>query len=168
MKDNLKFRSTKESDFSRIQEIAMEGWLFAYNYLPQEELTRLVKKYYSEKSLRGSLRMVNEGTDLFIVVEAEKKIIGFCHVTAKSSKSELLKLYLDMDYIGKGIGNKLLAQGENFLKSKGCRKYFTFVNRNNKRGLDFYIRNKFKHLKEKDKEDEFKSGKVLWYMEKSL
>lgn len=168
MKDNLKFRGTKESDFSRIRKIALEGWLFSYGYLPKEELTKLVNKYYSENNLTKSLKRVKRGTDMFVVAELRKEVIGFCHIAIRGSKGEILRLYLDKDYIRKGIGKKLLLKGEHFLKSKQCRKCFTFVNMHNKIGSDFYIRNKFKHIKEKDKEDESKTGKVLWYMEKEL
>lgn len=146
----------------------MKGWLFSYSYLPEKELTKLVDKYYSDKSLSGSLKRVKEGTDLFIVAEAEKKIIGFCHVTAKSRVGEIVRLYLDTGYIGKGIGKKLLVRSEEFLKAKGCKKLFTFVNMHNRIGMDFYLRNHFVHIGEKDTEDEFRNGKVLWYMEKSL
>ncbi len=164
----MKIRNIEESDFSRIKEIALKGWLFSYGYLPAGKLADLVGKYYSENNLKDSLEKAGKGKDSFIVVEVDNKLIGFCHVAAKKLKGELLRLYLDTDYIGKGIGKKLLANGEKFLKAKGCKKYFTFVNMHNRVGVEFYLRNGFAHLPEKDKEDEFRNGRVLWYMEKKL
>ena len=162
----LIFRNAKESDFSRIQEIAMEGWLFSYNYLPKEKLTKLVNKYYSDKRLKDSLEKVSAGTDTFIAAQLNKKLIGFCHVTFEGKNGEILKLYIDTNYIGKGIGKQLLIRCERFLRAKNCKTCFTFVNMHKKTGLHFYLRNGFKHIKEKDREDEFKNGKVLWYLEK--
>lgn len=163
----LILRNAKESDFIRIKEIALKGWLFSYSYLPSGELRNLVNEYYSEKNLTVSLKKVKAGTDSFIVAEMGR-VIGFCHVTVRGKKGELLKLYLDTNYIGKGIGRNLLLKGEKFLKAKKLQKYFTFANMHNKTGLDFYFRNGFVRLPEKDKEDEFRNGKVLWYMEKEL
>lgn len=165
---NPEFRDATEDDFSRIREIALKGWLFSYSYLPSGELRKLVNEYYSGKNLKMSLKKVKAGTDSFVVVEMVSKVIGFCHVTVKKMKGELLRLYIDTDYIGKGIGKKLLLKCEEFLMSKGCRKYFTFANMHNKIGMDFYLRNGFVRLPEKDKEDEFRNGKVLWHMEKEL
>jgi len=167
MKD-LTFRQAAESDFNRIREIALKGWMFAYSHLPKDKLVRLVNKYYSVGSLTISLERVRIGTDSFIVAELDGKAIGFCHVTASIGIGELLRLYIDTSYIRKGVGKGLLLLGEKFLISKKCKKYFTFVNRHNRVGLDFYTRNGFVRAKKKDKEDEFKEGKVLWCMEKNL
>ncbi len=166
--EKIAFREAAFGDFERIKDIALKGWLLSYSCLPPGKLAELVDKYYSEASLKTSLKKVSKGTDSFVVAEVSKNVIGFCHVTSKNRKGELLRLYLDTAYIGKGVGKKLLLAGEEFLKSKGLRKYSTFVNMHNKWGLDFYLRNGFVHLEAKDKEDEFRNGKVLWYMEKKL
>lgn len=164
----VRYRAATSGDFKRIKSIALEGWLFSYSYLPSKKLVELVGEYYSESSLKSSLEKISIGTDFFIVAESGKKVIAFCHVATENKKGELLKLYVDKDYIGKGIGRKLLSKGEEFMKSKGLKKCFTFVNMHNKIGLDFYVKNGFVHMQEKDKEDEFRNGKVLWCMEKSL
>lgn len=162
------FRQAREADFPRIKDIALKGWLFAYRHLPKEELTTLVNKYYSKKNLRNSMHRVRKGTDSFVVVELKGQIIGFCQVTAKWGTGEMLRLYIDTAYIGKGVGKRLLLESEKFLKSKNCKKYFTFVNKHNELGINFYLRNGFSRVQEKDEEDDFKRGKALWYMEKKL
>ena len=167
MKDVV-LRQAQETDFPRIKEIALQGWLFAYSHLPAEKLITLVNKYYSKKNLRNSLHRVKKGTDSFVVGELKGRIIGFCHVTAKWGTGEMLRLYIETTYIGKGIGKRLLLESEQFLESKKCKKYFTFVNKHNKLGVNFYLRNGFNRIQEKDEEDEFKKGKVLWYIEKNL
>jgi len=167
---NFLIRQIEKRDFSRIHEIALKGWLFAYGYLPKESLKGLVDEYYSDESLTFSLNRVESGTDFFAVAELNGKIIGFCHVTEENQEgaAELLRLYLDLDYMGHGIAKQLLVNCENFLRDKSCRKYNTFCNKHNKKGIEFYLRNKFLHIENKDKEDEFKNGKVLWHLEKTL
>ncbi|MBI4170210.1 MAG: GNAT family N-acetyltransferase [Candidatus Aenigmarchaeota archaeon] len=165
---DITFRQAEEKDFDRIHEIALKGWLFAYNYLPKEALKNLVSDYYSKENLKSSLRKVKHGTDLFIVAADKNKVAGFCHVGVKNSEGEIYRLYIDLSFIGKGIGKRLLLKGELFLREKGCKKCLTFVNKFNKLGADFYIRNGYVHIPELDKEDEFKNGKVLWCVEKRL
>ena len=94
-------------------------------------------------------------------------MIGFCNIAARGDKAELLKLYIEPDRIGKGLGKNLLKLGEEFIRSKGLNRYFTLVNKHNKIGVDFYLRNSFKHYPERDEDDEFES-KALWYMEKRI
>ena len=167
---NFIIRQIEERDFSRIHEIALNGWLFAYSHLPKESLRSLVDEYYSDESLAFSMKRVENGTDCFAIAEWSGKIIGFCHVTEenKQGQAELFRLYIDLDYLGQGIGRQLLVHCENFLRDKNCQKYITFCNRFNKKGIEFYMRNKFVHVESKDKEDEFKNGKVLWCLEKRL
>jgi len=164
----LAFRQAREADFARIKDIALKGWLFSYRHLPKEKLNALVNKYYSRKNLRNSLHRAKKGTDSLIVAELKGIIIGFCQVTVKWGTGELLRFYIDTIYIGKGVGKRLLLRSEQFLKSKKCKKYFTFVNKHNKLGINFYLRNGFSRVQEKDEEDEFKKGKALLYMEKKL
>ena len=167
---NFSIRQLERRDFKRVHEIALKGWLFAYSYLPKDALKSIIDEYYSDGSLDFSLKRIENGTDFFAIAELNGKIIGFCHVTEENQKgeAELLRLYLDLDYIGQGIGRQLLVHCENFLRDKACRKYHTFCNRHNKKGIEFYLRNKFVHIENKDREDEFKNGKVLWYLEKTL
>jgi|SRR3989338_7612379 len=167
---NFLIRQIEKRDFSRIHEIALKGRLFSEGHLPKESLKGIVDEYYSKDSLVFSLNRVENGTDFFAIAELNGKMIGFCHVTEENQKgeAELLRLYLDLDYLGHGIAKQLLVACENFLRDKNCRKYHTFCNKYNKKGIEFYLRNKFVHIEAKDKEDEFRNGKVLWYLEKSL
>ncbi len=179
MSSSLKFRSLRKKDFERVHEIALKGWYYSYNYLLNEptqkrlntqKMAEILDIYYSDKSLWKSLEEVKAGRGCFLVVEKNKEIIGFIHVSVKSKNlGELRRFYLDTNFIGKGIGKMLMQTAEKFLKSKKCKKYYTFVNKRGKRAPEFYLRNGFQRVPKKDKYDEFKQyGKVLWYIEKEL
>jgi len=167
---NLKFRSLRKKDFERVKEIALKGWFFSYSYLPKDKITELLNVYYSQKSLEKSLKNIKKGNAYFILAKKNKKIVGFIHVGMKTkTKGELHRFYMDTNFIGKGIGKMLLQRAEKFLKEKGCKKYYTFVNKHGKRAPEFYLRNGFQRVPKKDKYDEFRQyGKVLWYIEKKL
>ena len=165
---HLIFRQLQKKDFSKVRRLAYFGWLFAYKHLPKKELKKLVKKYYANENLQKSVHAISKGTDSFLLAFRQNTLIGFCHVTIKSKQaSEMRRLYINPKLIGKGIGKELLQRSENFLQEKNCKTIFTFVNKHNKIGLHFYLRNGFKHKSSKDKDNEFEP-KVVWYMEKKL
>ena len=143
----IRFRNARQKDFAQIRRIALKGWLSTYTHIPNKKLRYLVTKYYSEKNLERSLKNATAGKELFLVAELNKKIIGFCHVIIRKMKGELVSIYMDLSHAGKGIGTELLSKCEVFLKRNGYKKYFTFVNKHNKKGLNFYLKNGFIRVK---------------------
>ena len=163
----VKFRQIMEQDFDAVHDLALEGWLFAYGHIDKVELKKLVDGFYSYDKLRVHLDNVGLGKQFFLLAFCEDELVGFCSVIVRGKIGELLNLYIKPELIGRGLGKSLLKKGENFLKKKGVDKYFTFVNKHNEVGFNFYIRNGFEHFAEKDEDDEFEV-KVLWCMEKKF
>ena len=161
------FRQIRRSDFEHVRDLALKGWYFSYKHLKKKDLKALVKEYYSDTSLEKQLSMVESGKQSFVLAFDKDVLVGFCSIVLKGKKGELLGLYIEPDLIGKGLGKRLLATGEDYLKSKSISDYFTFVNKHNKLGIDFYLKNGFEHRHEKDKDDEFEP-KALMYMEKHI
>lgn len=164
----LKFRQIEKKDFQEVHNLALKGWYFAYSHIKKESLKKLVDKYYSQESLESALGHIKDGVEFFVLAFDKEKLIGFCHVGLKENKGgEIYRLYIEPKLIGKGIGKKLLVLGENFLKAKGCKKLSAFANKRNTVGMEFYFRNGFRHIPEKDEEDKFEK-EVLAYIEKPL
>jgi ribosomal protein S18 acetylase RimI-like enzyme len=63
---------------------------------------------------------------------------------------ELVRIYVLPEYIGKGIGKRLLRLGENFLRRKKANEYCVFAHRRNRPAVRFYIRNGFTRVSRKD------------------
>jgi GNAT superfamily N-acetyltransferase len=74
---------------------------------------------------------------------------------------ELLRIYLLPEYIGKGVGKKLLSFGESFLRRKKVNRYIVSAHAKNRLAIEFYLRNGFSRSKGKDK-----GGEI--YFEKNL
>jgi ribosomal protein S18 acetylase RimI-like enzyme len=163
----ISFKQIRRSDFEHVRGLALKGWYFSYKHLKEEDLKALVEEYYSDESLEKQLNTVETGNQSFVLAFDKDKLVGFCSIVLKGKKGELLGLYIEPDLIGKGLGKRLLATGEDYLKSKSVSDYFTFVNKHNKLGIDFYLKNGFKHKPKKDKDDEFEP-KVLMCMEKHI
>jgi len=157
----------ESKDFQEIHDLALKAWIFTYTHINKKELKKLIDEYYSKDKLEKYLGNIKLKRQSFILAIENKKIIGFCNIEIKKNQGELLGLYIEPELIGKGFGKALLVKGEEFLKVNKIRKYFTFVNKYNKLGFNFYLRNNFTRLPEKDKDDEFEE-KALWYIEKEL
>ena len=97
----------------------------------------------------------------FYVAEYASKIIGFCNIGIHQQSAELYRIYLLPAFIGQGIGRRLLSLGEAFVMEHDIDSYFCFVHKNNEIGKRFYLNFGFKHISEKDKDDE-------WFMDKKL
>ena len=63
---------------------------------------------------------------------------------------ELQRTYLLPEYIGQGIGRKLLDRWERFLRGKRAGRYYVTYNSKNRLARDFYSRNGFTRAKELD------------------
>lgn len=163
----ITFRQIQKKDFQAIHDLALKGWRFAYRHLMEKDVKKLVDRYYSHKSLERSLSSAKKRTGFFVLAFEKNKLLGFCSVGIRKKRAELYRIYIEPKRIGKGLGKKLLLLAERFLKRKTPKKYFTFVNKQNAIGIGFYLRNGFKQIPSKDKDDEFEP-KALLYMEKNL
>lgn len=161
------FKPISKKYFQEIHDLALQAWNFSYKHIPKIKLKKLVDRYYSLGSLEQALSESKGEKQFFVLALENNRVAGFCHVAKKGPAGELCRLYIKPSLIGKGLGKKLLQRGEKFLKKRGAKKYFTFVNRHNKIGTGFYLRNGFKRNPKKDKDDEFEQ-KALWYIEKQL
>ena len=164
---DISFRNLVKEDFENVRKLALKGWYFSYSHLNKSELKKLVDTYYSDETLYIALEDMKTGKQFFVLAQDKNELLGFCNVSAKEGNGELLRLYIEPELIGKGLGKKLLDLGEDYLIKKGIEKYFTYVNKHNKIGYEFYLRNGFIRLHEKDMNDEFES-KALWYIEKTI
>jgi ribosomal protein S18 acetylase RimI-like enzyme len=159
---DIVFRQLKESDAPSIQAVALEAWRYTYRTIfDQQFIENFVRRNYAPEATVALLPRVHSGSMLFDVAEQESKIVGFCNIGVTEQGAQLLRIYLLPAYIGQGLGRKLLRLGEDFVNAHGISTYFCFVHKDNEIGKRFYLRSSFRHVTEKDHDDE-------WYMEKTL
>jgi GNAT superfamily N-acetyltransferase len=104
---------------------------------------------------------MRKGVEWFYVALEGGRVIGFSHLSHGRMGWELLRIYLLPEYMGKGIGRKLLLLGEAFLGRRRVRRYIVSAHAKNRRAREFYLRNEFVRTKGKDK-----GGEI--YFEKKL
>ena len=162
MLGDIALRALQETDVQVVYEVALAAWHFTYKDIyPAEFINNFVNTNYAPASLLRLVPRIQAGHQFFHVALAHSSVVGFCHIAETREGMELLRIYLRPSYIGKGIGRALLHQGEAFVTARGYSTYFCFVHKANDLGKNFYIRNGFTHVSDKDDDEE-------WYMEKRL
>jgi len=107
LNNQLKFRAIKTSDIKRVLEI--------YNFHINNGLANFEEKPLSYKDFLHLTNNILNFNLPFIVCEKEKKLIGFSYLSKFRNKSGYKftfedTIYIDNDYIRKGIGEILLNQ----------------------------------------------------------
>lgn len=155
----IEFRSINEFDIDAIRQVAQISWGFTYkDIFSQKYINDFVAKNYSQESLGSLIPRVIAGEQFFDIAVNNRKLVGFCNIGLTSKEYRLHRIYLLPEYMGKGVGRKLLDRGKEFVRSKRENRLFCLVHSKNKRGIDFYIQNGFEHVQGRDHGDE-------WYME---
>ena len=162
MHNSISIRPFIANDAVLVQQVALKAWQFTYKCIYAETyIHRFIQENYHPKYAEHFAGDVRAGKIYFSVATNSSEVIGFCHIGNRGEGFELFRIYLLPSSIGNGIGTKLLTEGEAFLTEKACEKYFCYVHSKNEIGKQFYIKQGFVHIPEKDDAEE-------WYMEKIL
>jgi diamine N-acetyltransferase len=161
----VRYRVLRRKDVPEVQAVALKAWTFAYRRygLSLKLIQKFVSERYSTDSFEKTvLPSIRKGDSQFYLATDKGKTIGYSNAGPGTWSWELYRIYLLPEYIGKGVGKKLLLLAEDFLRSKKARKYHLYVWQENKAALDFYKRNGFAKLEGKNK------NKVEICLEKKL
>ncbi len=162
MSEDVIVRPLQTSDAPKIHAVALEAWQHTYREIfDQQYIEDFVNRNYSEKAIVSLFPRIQSGSMFFDVAERGSTIIGFCNLGINNQSAELYRIYLLPAFIGRGIGRKMLESCEAFVAGRGRNSYFCFVHKGNEVGKRFYLKSGFRHIPEKDREDE-------WFMEKDI
>ena len=136
----------------QVQSVALRSWRFTYKEIwSTRSIERRVSTDYSDQSFDEHVfPRIQKGVDWFYVALESNRLVGYSYITRSKMGWELVRIYLLPEYIGKGIGKKLLQLGENFLRRKKANGYYVFAHRRNRHAVEFYIRNGFARSTSKD------------------
>ncbi|MFQ3598566.1 MAG: formate dehydrogenase accessory sulfurtransferase FdhD [Chloroherpetonaceae bacterium] len=162
LSERITFRTFEPKDAQGVYETALHSFRETYkNVFRDEMIEQMVRKDYEPDSLVKLIDKIESGDMCFYVALDGERVIGFCNFGFCDKGLELRRIYLHPDYIGKGVGKRLLELGENFALATGSEKYFCFVHKQNEIGKRFYFKNGFLHNDSEDSGDQ-------WFMMKEL
>ncbi len=119
----------------------------------KEQVLRLVREFYfkhSPKTVKTWESFFNKLMKLTLVIEKDKKLIGFVTYSLKKNSLYIDDLYIRRAYRKKGLGTKLINKINN-IRKKLKRKYLVVnVRKKDEGAFDFYKTQKFKLWKRGD------------------
>ncbi|GAB4440546.1 MAG: GNAT family N-acetyltransferase [Chloroflexi bacterium OHK40] len=162
MSQNITCRPFIAEDAEAVAVVARAAWAWTYaGIFAPATSAQFVATHYAPERLRALAPAVAASRLVFDLALDDETVVGFCNLGPSAAGAELYRIYLLPAYVRKGIGAALLARGEVFLRTQGFTTYHCFVHCANQRGQQFYARQGFHRMPQRDREDE-------WCLEKSL
>lgn len=173
MQESYTVCSLVMEDLDKILPLALKSWKFTYKDIYTEDfIDTYVSRVYRKDSLSSILKQsTNDLTSFVVLVEqVTNSIKGFAQVGYekywehgdKKSPVRLFRIYLDPEILGKGLGELLLVQVEEFVRRENKNRYIVGVHEKNIIGLRFYAKHGFEVIsKTSDAEGEIFFEKKL-------
>lgn len=98
----MRIRPAEAADFSAIKAVARATWHDTYDELEAELIDRTVDRWYTD----DSMPLGAPGT-VVLVVEVEGSVVGFTHAVAQGETADILRMYVEPDRQGDGVGTDL-------------------------------------------------------------
>lgn len=131
MNNNIIFRKVQPTDAEQYIDLENLVWRDAYKHIFPEEVFLDKEKKRLDKIKKFSEIHCNNDKVMCYVAEENGKIVGFIYGNIKSdyehfgnmNYADLVGLYIDPKYQGKGIASKLRSIFINWLKENSVDKY---------------------------------------------
>ncbi len=132
----MEIRPANDGDFGAVRRIAHRAWNEAYDEIVDDEtITETVSSWYSNESLADALD--RPGTAFLVAVE-DDELVGFCHAVVHEDEGDVLRLYVDPDDWGKGVGTALHERLRTDLQDFNMKRMRAMVLADNEMGNEFY------------------------------
>lgn len=117
-----------------------------------ESLYFIDQSYEYEKYSKNTIQdMVNNPSYKFWVACCENNIIAYISYFCIIDESELIKIVVNQEYRGKGIGHKLMIETMKLLKRNGVKKILLEVRKTNCIAKSLYEKIGFEKIHERQK-----------------
>lgn len=147
-KDSILIRKVTNSDARQYIELINSVWRDAYKNIFQEEVF-IDRERETENRIKSFAdKSYNDNKRLCYVVECNDVIVGAIYGTIESTYehflesdfADLVALYINPKYQGKGIGTKLKNIFEDWARKNGAKKYVIGVLKDNSNARRVYER----------------------------
>lgn len=134
----MEIRPATEEDFESVRDVARRAWSAAYaEIMDDESIDGTISSWYSDESLADAVE--RPGT-MFLVATDGGELLGFCHAVCFEDEGDLLRLYVEPDHWGGGIGTALYERLRGDLRDINMKRLKAMVLSDNERGTGFYRR----------------------------
>jgi len=126
----IKIRKATVRDFEQLRDLRRDFYLF------ESKKDKLCRKEYAYNGMPQSLaRNLRSKKIAYFVAEKDKELVGYIGAQIEKmpafkvpkKRVHLFNLYMKEDYRSKGIGKKLIAEGNKWARSKGIKLVMLYV-----------------------------------------
>lgn len=135
----MTIRPAEPDDAEAIRSVARRSWERDYpDTVSRETITDTVEEWYASDAVESAT--ADAGTVL-LVAAADEDVVGFAHaaISTSSSVGSILRLYVDPDRRGEGLGSALLSETIEQLHGRDCDRIEAMVLAENDAGNGFYL-----------------------------
>lgn len=146
----IEIKRTSEADAEILSELGKRTFIetFAKNNRPEDIDLYVTEKFSPEKQLRE----IQDPNRRIAIAWSAGSAVGFIHLIESSPHSsvtgtlpmELMRLYVDSQWHGKGVGPLLMEHGFQLARNEGFKTLWLSVWEKNFRAQSFYKKNEFK------------------------
>jgi len=132
----MEFRPATADDVESIRAIARESWETDYpDIVSRETIEEGFEEWYDPGALE---RELTEGDATILLAADGGEPVGFAHGVVSEAGGNVLRLYVDPDARGDGVGTELLHRTLDRLAEEGADHLRAMVLENNEAGVAFY------------------------------
>ncbi len=145
MNNDIKIRKVNQADATKWFKFINKSWRSAYKNIFPEEVFIEKEKNVEEKEKNFSQKIRNDNENIALVAEYNSEIIGvMCgainskYEHFKLEYADLIGLYIDPSFQGKGIGSSFRKIFEEWARKNGATKYVIGVLKDNQKARTIY------------------------------
>ena len=146
LNDLISIRKVRNEDAKQYIEFINSVWRVAYKDIFPEAVFIDRESEIENRILDFGNKFYNDDKKICYVAECNGVIVGAMYGTIESTYdyffndgyADLVSLYIDPNYQGKGIGTKLKDIFENWAKNNGAKKYIIGVLKDNNNARKIY------------------------------
>lgn len=141
----MDLREATNDDVEGVRSVARRSWETDYPaILNRESIDQAVESWYAPERLRFDAQ--SDDALLLVATDDTEGVAGFAHAVESEGEGEdenvdvatLLRLYVDPDHRGRGVGTRLLDAVRDRLDERGCTRLEAMVLERNELGNAFY------------------------------
>lgn len=129
-------REATDSDVQAIRQVAERVWSHDYpDIISRESVAEAVSEWYDGDLMRADIARADA---VVLVAVADDEVVGFVHGVRGDDAGNVLRVYVDPDDRGEGLGSTLLETATGHLFGMGVDRVRAMVLAANDLGNEFY------------------------------
>lgn len=132
----MEVKKCTNQEIEELAILANEIWHeYFIQIISNEQIDYMVDMFQSKEAL---LKAIEEDGYIYFLAYEDNRLIGYCGIRPEEDKIFLSKLYLQIDYRGRGLASYLLKEAIHYAKKNSKKAIYLTCNKNNDNSLGMY------------------------------